>query len=752
MYCPKCNDTFEEGSRRFCPTDGSRLVSEAASAAGRRPGGIFANLIPKIEAISELDETLLKDKPQPRRQEPPPIDAPARIERPQDAYFELDDAGSDMPPAFTKPELPPELLQEQIPEDATRPMTTEEDATRPLARKVDPREIPAGHVDLHGENRFPSPALDFSPDDPERFVGRTVKGRYRVSEFLGGDESGLAYLGEDRLADDRKVLVRILIDDGVDEIMASVLSEERVSLSHFSHPNASRLIDSGEFSNGVTFLVSEYFDALSVNDILTIHGQFDTQRAGRIIRQAANALGEAHQEGIIHRDIRPENLIVDATAETEQVKLVNFGASAGEPNPENVPYKAPEVLEGRVATVSSDVYSLAAVAFEMLTGELPFTGETDRDMVDAQSEGLTRMPSRMASGLSPRVDEVFERALSFDPADRFQKAREFADSLVTALAARPEAVTKAIPAVAVVTAEPARTNTVITVDPIQTKPSASPVTHSGKDALSWKNRSPEPPVDASAGRTWTYLIGLAALIGLVALIWYVVNSGRQQEVAQQPAETNTVAPANSVAVDLPPQPRTISQPPNTNIYQSDKADMKGDLLRNFVGFTIFYPKTWSATTPQPGTPSGNRGKFLDVSSQTPDGRLKEQMLISYYPSKGTFDLDADRFPEFVKETNETLKTILPDYQMVSEGEIRVNQNWRAYEVKFQGGGVSESGERLTVWGRRIFVPAARPGTRNGFEITMLATSLTEGVTSVDDVGVKGELGGILETFEPGQNF
>jgi hypothetical protein len=132
--------------------------------------------------------------------------------------------------------------------------------------------------------------------------------------------------------------------------------------------------------------------------------------------------------------------------------------------------------------------------------------------------------------------------------------------------------------------------------------------------------------------------------------------------------------------------------------------------------------------------------------------MKEQMLISYYPSRGTFDLDGERFPQMVKETNDTLKKILPEYQMVSEGEIKLNQHWRAYEIKFQGGGMSENGEKLIVWGRRIFVPAARPGTRNGFEITMLATSLAEGLLSVDDVGVKGQLATILETFEPSQNF
>ncbi|MCO5333471.1 MAG: hypothetical protein M9893_05550 [Pyrinomonadaceae bacterium] len=90
--------------------------------------------------------------------------------------------------------------------------------------------------------------------------------------------------------------------------------------------------------------------------------------------------------------------------------------------------------------------------------------------------------------------------------------------------------------------------------------------------------------------------------------------------------------------------------------------------------------------------------------------------------------------------------------MLSAGEIKVNGDWQAYEMKFQSSGTSPSGERLLLWGRRIFIPAARIGVRNGFELTLLATSNDEEVRGVDDVGVRGDLAAILYTFEPNQNF
>src|SRR5206468_7633181 len=105
--------------------------------------------------------------------------------------------------------------------------------------------------------------------------------------------------------------------------------------------------DSGEFTNGTPFLITEYIDALSVRDVLEINGRFDGQRVSRIIRQAAYALSDAHQQGIVHRDLRPENLILDPSEDgTEHLKIVNFGSSEGAPNEYNAAYKAPEVLDG----------------------------------------------------------------------------------------------------------------------------------------------------------------------------------------------------------------------------------------------------------------------------------------------------------------------------------------------------------------------------------------------------------------------
>ncbi|MBK8465043.1 MAG: serine/threonine protein kinase [Chloracidobacterium sp.] len=743
MYCPKCKESFEEGSRRFCPTDGARLISDTPFAAGRRAGsGIFSNLISKTEVSRDLDESF-SNVPQFVITEEEPSMPFADTGDISGDFFEFKEFEPDpiLETVIEDPvvELPTAVVEQSIEQPiAEQPKEEIKPAEiRPAARKIKPYEIPAGHVELGKKHQPTIRQMDFDAEEPQKFVGKTVKGRYIVTEFLGGEEESFAFLADDKLSADKLVLVRLLLGEDADEVSGNILDDEIVALSHISHPNIARLIDSGRFTDGTRFLISEYIDALSVNDVLSIHGHMDGLRTARIIRQVANALSEAHQEGVIHRDLRPENIIVTpGDNESEQAILVNFEASSGEPNDFNLGYKAPEVFGGRADTISSDIYSLGVVAFEMLTGIMPFEAKTARAMVRAQYAGLERNATEVRPELPLDVDRVFEKALAFDVADRFVKARDFGEALYAAFA------------------ETEKNNVGV---PLEATTNADAPALPASEEPAWKNRSPEPP---QVGNTRSKLIagvGILLLLILLPIGWYYLVKNPVEPNFGSKVPSNNLSenqsPISAVSeTEMPPLPRNIPQPPNTNFYQNSKQNLKGDLIRNFVGFTMYYPKEWKVNGPQESSTASGRGKFLDISRLTPEGKLKEQMLVSYYPSKGTFKEDADKYPQMVKETSETLKKLLPGYQVVSEGEIKLNGDWRAYEVKFQGGGTSENGEKLIVWGRRLFIPAARPGVRSGFEITMLATSLADEVKSVDDVGVRGELASVLYSFEPSQNF
>ena len=278
---------------------------------------------------------------------------------------------------------------------------------------------------------------------------------------------------------------------------------------------------------------------------------------------------------------------------------------------------------------------------------------------------------------------------------------------------------------------------------------------------------PKPLDKAHPNRSALSLIGVAALVAVLVGVWYYfINRPSEPSFTPAPAESaNQTAPlienpqaSNTVQNNAPeeaeaiPQPRTISQPPDTVYFQNSRENLKGDAMKNFLGFSLYYPKDWKTNSIEPEKSGKSRSKFLDISKNASSGTPIEQMLVSYYNSKGTFNTDADNFPSLVKETNTALEKIVPNYRMISSGVQTVNNGWRAYEVKFQGTGKTENGDKITLWGRRLFIPSAIRGTKNGYVITMLATSLSKDVKSADDVGAKGELGSVLETFEPNRNF
>ena len=387
-------------------------------------------------------------------------------------------------------------------------------------------------------------------------------------------------------------------------------------------------------------------------------------------------------------------------------------------------------------TAASDIYSLGVLAFEILTGSLPFEGPTAKELLRSQYDGLKARPSKLRTGLPASVDEILEKALSVKASDRHSKARDLGDALFAVLetSEAPKKSAQIPPSRKIEVLKPLETLRRKQVEP------------------AWKNRSPEPPQEETSRAKAIGAVAGIVLIGLLIFGWYyIVSRPSETEAPVTFVGDQPPTPTISTEVEMPPQPRKITQPPDSEYFANSKQNLREDLLRNFVGFSLYYPKDWKTTPPQPGT-AGSRGKFLDIARLTPEGAPKEQMLVSYYPSKGTFNSDAPAFAQLVKETNETLKKILPGYQMVSEGEIKVNGDWRAYEVKFTSSGTAANGEQVAVWGRRLFIPAARSGVRDGFEITMLATSLSEDVRSVDDVGVRGELASILYSFEPSQNF
>ncbi|MGI8883843.1 MAG: serine/threonine protein kinase [Pyrinomonadaceae bacterium] len=799
-YCPKCQQTYEDDAQRFCLTDGARLLPASNSAkSASRTSGVFTNLIGKPTPISKGDDKF------------------AAI-----PHFVKTDAAALSLPNFQ----PREDLNAQNEDDVELELEPIQTPVKPATRIVNPSEVPSGTASIGDRKTNPTGRAALSRKNPRILLGQAVKGRYNLVELLGDDETSISYLAEDKINAPKKVLVRVLMDEDHDEATGRIYAEERVSLSHVNHPNIGRVIDSGELPEGNPFIVSEFVEADSIRDLLKKTGQLNALRAARIVRQAAYALSEVHQNAILHRDLKPENILLTVSETgSEQIKLINFGTSSGRLHKGNLAYKAPEVLEGKTATFAGDIYSLAVVAYQMLTNRLPFQGGIEKDLLRGQRQGLLLKPTNLRLDLPSSVDDVLEKAMAFKPTNRYPKARDFGDAFFNALARTsepsveedreipqsekseilPPVAANPIPApnvpllfsnlqnteievldsddnetlkseyneTATVPIENAQSRAAFAANlesvpqtEIKSEEPAKNGEAKSADDL-WTRRSPEPPVTASWRWLLLSIVGLAILLAAVWAIWsYSLDRQNEAEIAAQAAnearnqQNNTVSaepilvPNNSPGtedIEVPPLPRQISQPPETTFFQNSKQSLKGDLLRNFLPFSLYYPNDWQVNAVEEDNKTDARGKFLDISKNTPDGTPSEQMLVSYYDSTGTYKNDKTKFLQLVKETNETLTKLIPNYQTLSENETIIN-GWKAYEVKFQGGGTTGNGEKMLVWGRRIFIPASRPGLKSGYSITLLATSLSPDVQSVDEVGVNGELATVLQTFEPGQNF
>ncbi|MCB1024651.1 MAG: serine/threonine protein kinase, partial [Acidobacteria bacterium] len=628
-------------------------------------------------------------------------------------------------------------------------------------------------------------------EDPRSLIGQAIKGRYKIIDTIDQDQTGIAYLAEDQLIKGKRVEVRVLMNEfSNDAFQNKIFADERISLSHVNHPNVVRAIDSGELPEGKPFIVTDLIEGESVRAILDRSGPLNPMRVARIVRQASFALSEVHQSGILHRNLKPEHLLMLVSeAGIEQVKVTNFSTSDGKPAGDNLAYKSPEQLGGQLPTFASDSYSLAAIAFQMLTGHVPFSETTERTLLKAQKAGLKVNVSDLGANIPEIADQIFEKALAYSPADRYSKARDFGDALFNALTTafpveKPSEnlTSDALDADAAVPDENPGADADISLkadggvsDPAsvsadfhipgsdQAKLEADlsadesqAASQAEKTGELWKNRSPEGLKERGWQFTLLSVLGVLVLVGaVVGTFVYFGSRGDQTIDVDQQAQPEALASKKPTIqkaaeettskedIEVPPPAREISQPPNTVFFENTKQNLDPGLIKNFRGFSLFYPKTWEKNE-SPTT-------FLDISKKAKRDVPKEQMLITHYDSKGTYKADKENFASLVEKSNQDLEKLLSDYTVVSQGKITINNGWQAFEVKFKANG-EQAGKKFEVWGRRIWIPAARPGVKDGFVITMLATSLSEKVESLDDVGVKGDLGDILETFEPAREY
>ncbi len=289
------------------------------------------------------------------------------------------------------------------------------------------------------------------PSGPEpRFPpGTVVAGRYRIAALLGRGGMGEVYRADDLTLGQQvalKFLPEATAGDGA--MLARLLEEVKIA-RQIADPNVCRVYDVGE-AEGRHFLSMEYIDGEDLASLLRRIGRFPQDRGLAVGEQLARGLHAVHRHGILHRDFKPENLMIDGRG---RARITDFGIAAAAKRitgpavrTGTSAYMAPEQLSGREVTVRSDLYALGLVLYEVFTGEPAFPSAPVGELARRRRETEPEPPSRRTAGLDPAIDRVILRCLEEDPGARPPSAMAVAAALAgVAPVARPPAVLRAWP-------------------------------------------------------------------------------------------------------------------------------------------------------------------------------------------------------------------------------------------------------------------------------------------------------------------
>jgi tRNA A-37 threonylcarbamoyl transferase component Bud32 len=424
---------------------------------------------------------------------------------------------------------------------------------------------------------------------PDPLLGQILGGKYKVIRLIGEGGMGAVYEGEQQLGTTkRKVAVKTLHPHlSRDPKIKTRFEREVGTIAELEHPNTIQVYDFGVTAEGILYIVMEFLHGKSLADLLETQGAMAPERVEAILEQVCGSLEEAHARGIVHRDLKPDNIVlVERAGKKDFVKVLDFGIAkrAKEEDKDEQkltqqgmvlgtpPYMSPEQFTGRPIDSRSDIYSLAVMAYEMLSGKLPFSANTAWEWA---TQHMTQPPipiESLAEGAraTEAMRAALKRALAKSPDDRFQTVGEFFDAFSGVRSVAPRGGTTPL------AAGPQRQRTEMAtpldvaasfggplpVNPTPGAPVQGYTPAAGNVAFPTPVGIPQPPVrEAAGGGSRKMLLFAAGLIGVasvVAIVFAVRGGGGGGSNAvvfdngAPPAPATSLTPAATVAE--PPAP------------------------------------------------------------------------------------------------------------------------------------------------------------------------------------------------------
>lgn len=431
----------------------------------------------------------------------------------------------------------------------------------------------------------------------DELVGQMLTDRYRIDERISEGGMGTVYRATHVLMD-KRVAIKVLHPSlAADDKIVARFSREARAASRISHPHALNVTDFGESESGVVFLVMEFLDGRTLKEVIQSEGPMPVARAVEILRQVSGALDAAHAEGVVHRDLKSDNImLIEGANGSDWAKVLDFGIAkikenAGHTDPGltapnliigTPQYMSPEQCsQASAIDARSDIYSLGIIIYEMLTGHVPFTGESPTAIMMKHLQEPPPSVLEERDDLPPQVGMVITSTLAKRPEDRFQSAGELSEAFAAAAEGRmPETAISSATNPATSSSETrrivvptdsneaprnTRENELNEETVISARPAAIAYETSGA-----ATRPVEPPPQKSS--PWRIAIpALAGLLVLFGVIYAITYRGNPAEPSTN--QTPLTADPNSKPVQPAPPPTGNAEqgiaPANSNNANSN---------------------------------------------------------------------------------------------------------------------------------------------------------------------------------------
>jgi eukaryotic-like serine/threonine-protein kinase len=269
-------------------------------------------------------------------------------------------------------------------------------------------------------------------------IGKRVSGRYKLLEVIGDGGMAIVYRAKDLILD-RDVAVKVLRSEfNKDEDFIRRFKREAESATSLDHPNIVSIYDVGE-DEEIYFIVMEYVQGKTLKQYIKEHGKISVEESLHIMKQIVSGMAVAHDHGIIHRDIKPHNILI---TENGTAKLTDFGIALAITSATithtnsilgSVHYFSPEQARGGIANAKSDIYSFGAVLYEMVTGRVPFVGDSPVSVALKHLQENVIEPRRLNPEIPQSVENIILKSLAKNPLRRYDNAQELLRDMNTAL-------------------------------------------------------------------------------------------------------------------------------------------------------------------------------------------------------------------------------------------------------------------------------------------------------------------------------